>query len=73
MRLPWVVLLFALAYLLGTPALAQGCSPRLGESPETAGVARGIQQATVVLLVVPWLLIGLTAYWYWSRFGRHDE
>ncbi|GEM_PF-2060210 len=33
-------------------------------------MARGIQHATLVLLFVPWLLIGGTTYWYWSRFGR---
>jgi DNA-binding transcriptional regulator of glucitol operon len=36
-------------------------------------VARGLQQATIVLLVVPWAMIASASYWYWSRYGRYDE
>jgi hypothetical protein len=36
-------------------------------------VARGLQQATLVLLFVPWLMVGGTTLWYWLRYGRQGE
>lgn len=37
-------------------------------------MARGIQIGTVVLLFMPWILVGSGAYLYWrSERGREEE
>jgi len=63
----FVLAALAAGAVLATPLGAQSCWPRFGDTPETARLAGGFQLATLVLLVVPWALVGAGAWWITRR------
>ena len=68
------VLIAALLSGLESLAFAQSCclsNPR--GDPEAARLVGGIQQATVVLLLVPWTLVVGIAFWIKRRSGAGSD
>lgn len=61
--------------LLGaTVAYGQNCClSRVGDDPQSAGVIRGIQAATILLLVVPALLVGAVALRLYFTLPRNPD
>jgi len=68
-----VRIITAITLLLGSTgaAYAQNCClPNVGDDPLAGNLITGIQWATILLIAVPYFLIGAFALWFYLRLRK---
>jgi hypothetical protein len=65
----WFILATVFLGLCATDVIAQNCCiPRLSEEDgPSVKLFEGIQSATALLIVVPYILVGSAGFWYYKR------